>query len=36
MPVINEDQIRGVLDTRTLRGPTWVQAWMNRVEGFER
>jgi hypothetical protein len=35
MPVINEDQIRGVLDPRTLHGPTWC-AWMNRVEGFER
>jgi hypothetical protein len=36
MAMINQDMIRFVLDTRTLRGPTWARECMARVEGFER
>jgi hypothetical protein len=36
MPVINQDQIRVVLDTRTLRGSAWAREYMDRVEGFEK
>ncbi len=35
MPLINQDMIRCVLDTRTLRGPTWARACIDRVEGFD-
>jgi hypothetical protein len=36
MAMIAQDTIRFVLDTRTLRGPTWARKFMDRVEGFER
>jgi hypothetical protein len=35
MPVINQDQIRVVLDTRTLCGPSWAREFIDRVEGFD-
>ena len=36
MPLINHDKIRCVLDTLTLRWPTWAWECMDRVEGFDR
>jgi len=35
MAMINQDTIHFVLDTLMLRGPTWAQACIDRVEGFE-
>ncbi len=36
MPVMNQDTIRCVLRKLSLRGPTWVRACMDQVEGFDR